>query len=153
MITREEDGVWITLDETIAVHHEDVFECLTTAGGLTRWFAVTAEIDLREGGLVVFGWDERMSRKTTRAILQFDPGGKITWDWFVGGGDRHAPVYWTVEPNIEQGSRVTLRQGPFRADAESLLALADEAETWRWHLCNLRTTLEAKFDMRKIKPL
>ena len=153
MITREDDGVWITLKETISVHHEDVFACLTTAGGLMRWFPVAAEIDLRSGGLIVFGWDQDMAHKSTVAILDYDPGGKIVWDWYADNGDMHAPIYWTVQPDTEQGSHITFRQGPFKSDTDSLLIMAGEAEAWRWHLCNLRTTLEAKFDMRKIKPL
>ena len=51
------------------------------------------------------------------------------------------------------GSKVTLEQGPFADTVESLLAMADEAESWRWQLCNLRSVLEASVDMRKHRPL
>ena len=153
MITREDDGIWIVLEETISVHHEEVFACLTTSGGLSRWFSVSAEIELRQGGLVVFGWDEKMTRKSTVAILDYDPGGRITWDWYADSGDMHAPVYWTVQPSVEQGAKVTLRQGPFHEDVDSMMVMAAEVEAWRWHLCNLRTSLEAKHDMRKVRPL
>jgi len=153
MITREEDGVWVELEETISVHHDQVFACLTTAPGLTRWFSVGAEIDLRPGGLIVFGWDQDMTRTSTIAILDYDAGGRIVWDWLPSSGDMHAPVYWKVEPRREEGSRVVLRQGPFRENAESLLVMAEEAQTWRWHLCNLRATLEVTYDMRKVRPL
>ena len=153
MITREEDGVWVTLEETIAVHHDEVFSCLTTPSGLTRWFCVSAEIDLRQGGLLVFGWDEKMTRTTTVAILEYDPGGRIVWDWYAEHGQTHAPVYWTVQPSVEEGSNVTLRQGPFKTEPDALLVMADEAQMWRWYLCNMRSAFEAKLDMRKIKPL
>ena len=153
MITQEDDGIWVALQETIAVHHEEVFACLTTAGGLSRWFSVSAEIDLRQGGLIVFGWDVRMSRTSTVAILDYDPGGMIVWDWYADSGDMHAPIYWVVEPAVEHGARVMFRQGPFRDDREALLVMAAEVEAWRWHLCNLRSTLEAKLDMRKVRPL
>ena len=33
-----DDGLWIELRESIAAHHEQVFACLSTASGLTRWF-------------------------------------------------------------------------------------------------------------------
>lgn len=153
MIRQEEDGYWIVLHETIAAHHEEVFACLTTANGLIRWFPVAAEIELRSGGTVALGWDENMKRKTTVAILDFDAGGRITWDWHAASSEIHAPVYWNVEPDHEQGALVTLRQGPFREKAESLVAMAEEAESWRWQLCNLRTTLEVGLDMRKVRPL
>jgi hypothetical protein len=101
----------------------------------------------------VLGWDEHFDRKTTLSVLDHDPQGRITWDWFAGPGDRHAPVYWSVEPSMEQGSRVRFRQGPFMEDTDSLVAMADEAASWQWRLCNMRTTLESKVDMRHVRPL
>jgi uncharacterized protein YndB with AHSA1/START domain len=153
MITREADGLWITLEETIPVHHDLLFTALTTASGLTRWFSLSAEVDLRPGGLIVFGWDEKLQRKSTVAILDYDPGGRIVWDWYADEGDTHAPVYWTVQPSVEDGAHVVLRQGPFSPDVESAVVLANQAQMWRWYLCNLRTTYEAKLDMRKVRPL
>jgi uncharacterized protein YndB with AHSA1/START domain len=153
MIAREDDGIWIILKETIAVHHEDVFACLTTADGLCRWFPVAATIDLRQGGEIVFGWDRDLTKKSTLAILDYDPGGRIVWDWYASYQDTHAPVYWDVQPEREQGSRVIMRQGPFKEDVDSLMAMAEEAESWRWHLCNLRSVLEARHDMRAVRPL
>jgi uncharacterized protein YndB with AHSA1/START domain len=153
MIKEEDDGVWVILRETISCHHEEVFACLTTDVGLCRWFPVAAKIDLRTGGEIVLGWIEDFSRKTTIAILDYDAGGRIVWDWHAAQHEFHAPVYWQVEPDVEQGSLVTLRQGPFKDSKESLLAMADEAESWRWQLCNLRTVLDAKVDMRKHRPL
>jgi len=153
MIKREDDGIWVILRETIACHHEEVFHCLTTAHGLTRWFPVAAKVDLRTGGQIVFSWDLEFTRTSTIAILDYDAGGRIVWDWQVAHAETHAPVYWAVEPDREQGAKVLLRQGPFGESIESLLAMADEAESWRWQLCNLRTVLEARHDMRSVRPL
>ncbi|MCA9290600.1 MAG: SRPBCC domain-containing protein, partial [Phycisphaerales bacterium] len=104
MITREEDGYWIELHETVAVHHEEVFAALTTTAGLIRWFPVNVEIDLRPGGLIVFGWDATFKHRTSVAILDYDPGGTVVWDWCAAHHDIHAPLYWTVEPQVEEGS-------------------------------------------------
>jgi uncharacterized protein YndB with AHSA1/START domain len=153
MIIRDDDGVWVVLRETIACHHEEAFACLTTADGLSRWFPVGARVDLRIGGNIVLSWDPHFRRTTTITILGYDPGGWIVWDWLVGAGDFHAPVYWKVEPSVEEGSRIELRQGPFKEDVDSLMAMAEEAETWRWQLCNLRSVLEVSLDMRKVRPL
>ena len=153
MISREEDGIWTELQETIASHHEEVFACLSTSEGLSRWLPVAAKLDLRTGGTIVFGWDRTFSRTTTIAILDYDPSGSIVWDWQVADSDTHAPLYWTVKPCVEEGCRVLLRQGPFRDDVESLLQMANEAESWRWQLCNLRSVLEASVDMRQHRPL
>jgi hypothetical protein len=34
-----------------------------------------------------------------------------------------------------------------------MVNMAEEAQIWRWHLCNLRTALEVGHDMRKVRPL
>lgn len=154
MIHREEDGIWIVLREVIAVHHEEVFACLTTVDGLARWFPLAAEISsLEAGGTIKMCWDSECERSSTVAILEYDAGGRIVWDWYADFSDTHAPVYWKIEPDVERGSKVELRQGPFKDDAESLIAMGNEAESWRWQLCNLRSVLEAKHDMRKVRPL
>ena len=54
---------------------------------------------------------------------------------------------------IEQGTMLEFRQGPFMSDEESLIAMADEATSWQWRLCNLRGVIEAKHDMRSVRPL
>lgn len=153
MIEKRDDGIWVILRETIASHHDVVFDMLTTEHGLTQWFPVAAEVDLRIGGKIVFGWDAKMTRTTTVAILDFDPGGRIVWDWQAASSETHAPVYWTVMPNVEEGSKVRMEQGPFKPEVDSLMAMAEEAESWRWQLCNLRTVLENRHDMRKVRPL
>ncbi len=153
MVKREKDGVWAVLEETIAAHHDEVFGCLTTADGLSRWFPVAAKVDLRVGGMIVLGWDKDFTRTTTIAILDYDAAGRITWDWHAGHHENRAPLYWKVEPSVEQGSRVELRQGPFNEEVESLITMVEEAESWRWRLCNLRSALEVAHDMRKVRPL
>ena len=115
--------------------------------------AAPADLDLRQGGIVVFGWDAKMTRTSTVAILDYDPGGRVVWDWQADSSDTHAPVYWTVEPSVEEGSKVTLRQGPFAATVDALIVMANEAQVWRWYLCNMRAVLESKHDMRKVRPL
>ena len=182
MVKRKDDGYWISHTEPIAAHHEDVFASITTPAGLTRWFPLAAEVDLREGGLIKLGWNEEFTRTTSVAILDYGAGGTIVWDWFASHQDFHAPLYWTVEPvlatdpatdpaanpaanpdadpanpasnpaNLE-GTIVHLEQGPFQADHESLIAMAEEAQFWAWHLCNLRSVLEASHDMRQHRPL
>ena len=152
MIKDEEDGLWIDLNEAIAAPAEKVFHCVTTSHGLTMWLPVAAEVDLRPGGTVTLGWDAAMDRRTTIAILDYDAGGTITWDWVVGA-DLHAPLYWTVEPHVEEGAHVNLRQGPWAREPESMLLMAEEHANWRWQLCNLRAVLEVKFDMRRVRPL
>lgn len=152
-VQREKDGIWMTLEETVANHHEEVFGCFVTAGGLMRWLSVEAEIEPRSGGTLVLAWDPDFTKRTTVAILDFDPGGRIVWDWQASHSELHVPVYWSVDPVLEEGTRITMRQGPYTEDVDSLLVMAEEAQQWRWRLCNLRSVLESKHDMRRERPL
>lgn len=144
---------WIEHEQAIALHHEDVFACLTTSPGLCRWLAVDAQIDAEPGGLIVLAWDRGWKSTTTVAILDMDAGGLMIWDWQAASSDQHAPLYWSVTPSVESGSILRLRQGPFGSARDSMLLMAEEAQYWTWHLCNLRSVLEAKHDMRAIRPL
>lgn len=156
MIVEDPDSpgmFWIHHEQPIAVHHEDVFACLTTAAGLCRWLAVDAQIDAEPGGLIVLAWDRGWKSTTTVAILEIDAGGSIVWDWQAAASDQHAPLYWQVLPSVESGSIVGLRQGPFKSTGDSLRVMAEEAQHWTWYLCNLRGVLEAKHDMRAVRPL
>jgi uncharacterized protein YndB with AHSA1/START domain len=156
VIRREDDGLYVELVERIQMHHEEVFSCLTTEAGLVRWRCLSAEVDLRPGGTISFGWDEKLTRTTTIAILDYEADGHIIWDWYAGPEDRHAPIAWTVDADTtpgEEATVVTMRQGPFAADVDSLIRMAGEVEAWRWWLCNLRTVLEVKHDMRRHRPL
>jgi len=151
MIREENDGLWIELKEVIAAHHDDVFGTLTTPEGLKTWFPVEARVDLRAGGKVVFCWDKDCTKTTTVAILDYDAGGKVVWDWFADATQTHAPVYWQITPDSEKGSIVS--QGPFRDDRESMIGMAHESAHWQWHMCNLRSVLESRHDMRAHRPL
>ena len=153
MVVRDEQGVWTVLRETISAHPEEVFAALTTEAGLTRWFPVAARVDLRAGGSIVLGWDRKFSRTLTIGITDFDAGGTVSWAWPARTGDHTIPLHWSVKPSVEDGAEVVLRMGPISADAESLIAMAEDGESWRWYLCNLRTVLESRNDMRTVRPL
>jgi hypothetical protein len=86
----------------------------------------------------------------------------VKWEWFPTPLHEHStPVELTVSPLPDKGgdtggARVIVRHGPFLAidgDLDAILPVADSAESWRWYLCNLRSVLEAKHDMRAIRPL
>lgn len=153
MVIQEATGVFTVLHESIAAHPEEIFAALTTETGLIRWFPVAAEVDLRTGGSITLGWDRKFKRKLTIGIDAFDPGGKITWKWPSRLHDDHVRMEWTVTPSVEKGSEVVLRMGPIATSTDSLMAMAEDAESWRWYLCNLRTVYEAKVDMRTVRPL
>jgi len=160
MVKREADGVWLTLKETIAAPAEEVFACFTTADGLSRWLAVGAEVELDgngrgQAGSLTLAWDRAFERTVTVPVRAYEPTeGRIAFDWFPDPLDEASvPVSVVVTADPTGGTRVILREGPFRTDCDAMIALADAAESWRWYLCNLRSVLETRHDMRAVRPL
>ena len=90
MVRLENDGVWVTLKETIAAHHEEVFACLTTEAGLIRWFPVACQVELRTGGQMKLAFDAKFRRPLTIPILEYHEDGRVSWGWYPGIGDEMA---------------------------------------------------------------
>lgn len=165
MVGREDDGVWVTLKEVIHAAPGEVAACMTTGPGLCRWLAVACEYGAEPGEMLEISWDREWNSTTSVRILALEPDAtgdghcRVRWEWFPDIlEDLSVPVELTVTPlpdvaGQSGGARVIVRHGPFKDDADSILVAADSAENWRWYLCNLRSVLEAKHDMRAVRPL
>lgn len=165
MVQREADGVWITLKEVVHAAPGEVAACVADAAGICRWLAVAAEYPPEVGATLSIAWDRTWSHSTDLRILAHDCArvhdghARVRWEWFPSALDEApVPVELAVTPLPDRGgnsggARVILRHGPFADDPETLLVVADSAESWRWYLCNLRSVLEAKHDMRAMRPL
>ncbi|MGA1225170.1 MAG: SRPBCC family protein [Phycisphaerales bacterium] len=178
MVGREHDGIWVTLKETIHAAPPEVALCVTSASGLTRWIAVDCEFDGRDDEeeteprtgdepptRLAISWDRQWKHTTEVRILELDDAraldgfARIRFEWFPSPiDDTPVPVEISVSPLPESadgtgGARVILRHGPFPGNPDALIFMADSAESWRWYLCNLRSVLEQKHDMRSVRPL
>lgn len=166
MVGREQDGVWVTLKEEVHAAPAEVASCIATAAGFCRWIAVGCEFGgTEEATSLSMAWDRTWTHVTETRILEHDIDhladgrARIRFDWFPSPiDDASVPIEITVVPLAERGdgtagARVILRHGPFAEDPDALLFMADSAESWRWYLCNLRSVLEAKHDMRAVRPL
>lgn len=170
MVGREENGIWITLKEEIHAAPSEVASCIASAPGFCRWLAVGCDITVDERRTpdqaeLTIAWDREWNHTTNARILEHDIASvsdgcaRIKFEWFPSPvDDTPIPIDITVAPYAERGdgtagARVILRHGPFADDVDNLLFMADSAESWRWYLCNLRSVLEAKHDMRAVRPL
>lgn len=165
MVGREENGIWITLKESIHAAPAEVASCVASATGICRWLSVLAEYPPETGATLELSWDREWNRSTDVKVLAYecdrlnDGYARVKWEWFPSPLDETpVPVEITVTPLADRGgesggARVIVRHGPFPDDADTMLTVADSAESWRWYLCNLRSVLEAKHDMRAVRPL
>ena len=165
MVGREDDGVWVTLKETVHAPPAEVASCITSAAGFCRWLAVACELESSDYATLAIPWDREWNHTTEVKVLAFDADralaghARIKFEWYPSAlDDSPTPVELTVTPVAARGdgtsgARVILRHGPFATDADALIFMADSAESWRWYLCNLRSVLEQKHDMRAVRPL
>ena len=165
MVGREDSGVWVTLKETIHASPAEVASCITSPAGLCRWLAVDCEFDGNAGSMLSISWDREWNHATEVKVLEFDSDhaleghARIKFEWFPSAlEDAATPIEIAVTPvgtrgDGTSGARVILRHGPFADNTDALIFMADSAESWRWYLCNLRSVLEQKHDMRAVRPL
>ena len=155
----------MTLKDTIHASPADVASCIATAGGFCRWLAVACEFEGGAGSTLSISWDRTWDHSAELKVLEHDTdlalegSARIRFEWFPNPIDDIAVlVDLAVTPLVDSGdgtagARVILRHGPFSDDADALIFMADSAESWRWYLCNLRSVLETKHDMRAVRPL
>jgi len=131
-----------SIREQVIIHvpARTVWNALTTAEGVSTWWADAARIDPREGGRIVL---ERGEETERGIFLSLRPTRKIELAWDAGS------------PAVTKGSRVTFQLG--RGDGGTKLHvvhsggsfLSDEeareavAANWKAWLLTLRDSLEA----------
>jgi uncharacterized protein YndB with AHSA1/START domain len=131
------------IERTVELAHppEKVWEALTTAEGLSGWFGISAEVDLRPGGLADVRWDDQ-DRSTLR-IEVVEPLRRFAFTWAIDGlpatDPRRTYVEFSLEP-ITGGTRLTLVESGFaQAPAE---AYRGNVQGWRQELGELVTYLD-----------
>lgn len=70
--------VWVDIRAPIKL----VFDCLTKAEALTRWWSTGCQSDPAPGGHLQFQWNGEHGETTGDAIFRrFDPPNFLTWEW------------------------------------------------------------------------
>ncbi|MEU0899376.1 SRPBCC family protein [Streptomyces massasporeus] len=109
-MTADLTGTYLTLDDgrpavrfsRVYDHPVDrVWQFVTDADELERWFPSRAEIELRPGGTVRFSGDPHMEDSTGR-VLAVDPPRHLAFEW---GGDE---LRFDLEATGEKSTRFTL---------------------------------------------
>jgi uncharacterized protein YndB with AHSA1/START domain len=112
---------------TINAPRERVWAALTEAEHVARWFGDTAEVDLRPGGKLVFGWKEH--GKHHGLVERVEPPGFFSYRWARPVGDEPVAgnstlVEFTLTPE-GAGTRLRIVETGFA----SLDASAQEQDT------------------------
>jgi uncharacterized protein YndB with AHSA1/START domain len=143
----------IEITRTLAAPPSKVFQALTDADELSRWWTTTAESDPRSGGAFSYGFEfEDAARDHTYTGTYHDvtPGERVSFPWQGGLGET------TVDVRLERagdGTTVTLRHSGWGDGAEWDEAVELHEQGWSFFLDNLVAYLDRGEDLRLSGPM
>ncbi|RSM86497.1 activator of HSP90 ATPase [Kibdelosporangium aridum] len=136
----------IQRDITIAAPIEKVWAALTEEKHVKEWFGDEAEVDLRPGGAIVFGWAAHGRFHGT--VETVEPPRRFSYWWARPADTDPAPGNQTlVEFTLSEdgdGTRLRVIESGFTTlSGDQELAVKDNTEGWHLELDELRAYVEA----------
>lgn len=121
----------VVRERTFDAPPEEVWETLTDEVLLEQWLADDVDLDLREGGLARFTWEDGETRDAE--IERVEPAERLTWTWWAEGDER-GRVEFQLKPagagtrlvvvETRSASPVALGRGGLAGRGINLAALA-----------------------------
>ena len=117
----------------------EVFEALSDARALVKWWPKEAQSEPRKGGRLVLHWGR--GKDIVTAFDTFEPGTRLS---YVFGPEE--VVDFTLEgEGSETKVTVTHSRISTKAGYDQIVHIA---QSWAFLLCNLKTSLERGWDLR-----
>jgi uncharacterized protein YndB with AHSA1/START domain len=136
---------------TIKSPRNVVFNALTDADELMRWFPTRVESDPRPGGKFRFVWEfanPNENGSQEGEYVEVVRNEKLSYTWTAGS----VPTLVTfVLSEANNETTVELDHASTQAGADEKKLHDDHANQWGFFLMNLKSYLEAGVDMRKEK--
>ena len=137
----------LRIEVVIKARPEQVYQALTSARELCRWWLDLAETDARNTGRLRMVWPRRAGRDGFRekegCFVDLEPGRKVAWLWKPGPrrGDEPPLCSFFLRPK-GRGCEVTLLHAGFSSKAASDRAFRDFGARWEDALAKLKLYLE-----------
>jgi uncharacterized protein YndB with AHSA1/START domain len=127
----------------VGAPRERVWAALTEPAQLVRWFPThEAEVDLRVGGEMRFGWEESADEAVIEAL---EPPERFVFRWRPRGTDRpHTTVTIVLRETADGGTDVTLIESGFASLPDQIHEQSYEsnAKGWAEELAELQAYVE-----------
>ena len=133
-----EEGRTLEVEVTVDAPPDEVWEALTTAEGLRRWFPLDARVEPGQGGNVWVSWGP--GSEGSAPIHIWDPPRRFGWTEFHGGDESGTPIQVAADFHLEARSGVTVVrvvQSGFGASADWEEMYDAVQDGWRYFLFNL----------------
>jgi uncharacterized protein YndB with AHSA1/START domain len=146
MLTNDE----IVRDMVLRAPPTRVWDALTKAEHLARWFGTGAEVDLRPGGRISFEW-EQYQDQAPGEIEEVDRPRRFVFRWHPFGHLRDLEVDPSLRTRVEfdleehpEGTRLRVRESGFASLPEAIAARSrgDNTSGWDAELAELREYVE-----------
>jgi uncharacterized protein YndB with AHSA1/START domain len=138
----------IELTRLLSAPPERVYQALTDARMLERWFPSRVEADVRIGGKIRF-WFEALERRDDKEHIregvfrELVPGRKVTYTFSLPEGE--TLVTWTLAP-MGTGTELKLVHSGFREGPDS--EMGEHSGGWAFYVGNLAGILAGEKDKR-----
>jgi uncharacterized protein YndB with AHSA1/START domain len=128
-----------------------VWAALTEAEHLAQWFGDSAQIDLRPGGAITFGWSQYQDAVHHATVVRVDPPRFFSYRWARSAGEpvtpRHSTlVEFTLTPDGPDRTRLRVVESGFAhldaTDFERATAVEENTRGWHDELDELTLYLE-----------
>lgn len=125
---------------------ERVWQALTEAAELERWFPLEADVEPGEGGTIRLSWKNEY--EGTCRILRWEPGRRLTtsWEWGEGDGDSESAAGsqvtdYVLEP-ADGGTHLRVVTSGFPDDPAWDDWVEGTVRGWKYELESLKHYLE-----------
>lgn len=134
----------VSREELVAAELAEVWAALTEAGRVVQWFGDRADVDLRVGGAVTFGWPAGEVSKGVITVVE--PLTRFAFRWDVFGTVLDPAVFTTVEfqlAEVEDGVSVRVVESGLEALSRSGVApnlddlYEEHVDGWRNEMSDL----------------
>jgi uncharacterized protein YndB with AHSA1/START domain len=133
---------------TIKAPIEVVWDALTNPAIVSRWFGDEAEIDLRPGGAIVFGWTKEGYGRFHARIERVEPPHLLAYRWASAAGtpvdDGPSTVVEFRLRAEDDTTELHLVESGFAAMPDGDAHAAENAQGWRSELDELVALVEAR---------
>jgi uncharacterized protein YndB with AHSA1/START domain len=123
---------------------ERVFQALTVAGELERWFVDAARYDARPGGPLWLHWDSNGTAEGRYLVV--DAPHRLVYEWSSTPGNTRVTIELTPEAD---GTRLRLHEVGFGEGADWDALFAGETNGWGPLLEALKTWVETGKERRR----
>lgn len=126
----------------IRADKEEVFDAMTTAKGLDGWFTQGAQVNRREGGVIVFKWvdwgPDKSNFQATAPILEVKVSERLVFKWW---SDHYTTVEMDFE-SVSEGTVVSIREIGYENSEEGRRRCLECAVGWGEALTLLKFYVE-----------